>query len=44
MPRSASALATATTAMFLFLIIIVGLPGFSGRAQAANATLGVNMV
>jgi len=40
----ASAPATATIAVFLFLILTVGLPVFAGSARAAGATLGLHMV
>jgi len=44
MPRTASALATASTAVFLFLILIAGLPSLSSSAwAAATATLDVHM-
>src|SRR5438046_1493990 len=44
MPRTASALATASTAVFLFLILIAGHPNLSGSAQAATATFGMHIV
>src|SRR5256884_8630457 len=44
MPRTASALATASTAVFLFLILIAGHPNLSRHAQSAIATCGVNMI
>src|SRR5205809_2526858 len=44
MPRTASALATASTAVFLFLILIAGHPNLSSSAQAATATFGMHIV